>query len=234
VTWGDHLAEWWVAEVRSDPAYCDEVIPLALELLAPEPDAGYLDLGCGEGQMMRAVAAAGAGAIGCDVSPELAGRAAAAGPVVVGRLPELDWVKEGSLDGAYAVLVLEHLDAVEALFAAVARAVRPGGVLAVVCNHPAFTAPGSGPVLDPDDGEVLWRWGPYLEPGSSTEPAGPGAVVFHHRPTGDLLTAASDAGWSLQRMVERGVGEERAAADPLLGAQRHIPRLLGLRWIRGT
>jgi len=78
----------------------------------------------------------------------------------------------------------------------------------------------------------LWRWGPYLSAGSSREPAGEGSVVFHHRPMGELLTAAADAGWSLQRMVEHGVGERRAAADPLLARQRHIPRILGVRWRR--
>ena len=99
-------------------------------------------------------------------------------------------------------------------------------------NHPAYTSPGAGPVIDTADDEVLWRWGPYLEPGSSSEPAGESRVVFHHRPLGELLSAAADAGWWLQRMIERGVGERQAAADPLLARQRHIPRLLGVRWIR--
>jgi hypothetical protein len=181
---------------------------------------------------MRRVRESGARVVGCDGSPVLAGRAGRSGPVVVARLPDLDWIRPGALDGAYATLVLEHLEDLRVLFGAVAAAVRAGGVLAAVLNHPAFTSPGSGPFIDPEDGEPLWRWGPYLEAGSSSEPAGEGSVVFHHRPLGELLTNAAAAGWSLQRLVEQGVGPERAEADPLLGRQRHIPRLLGVRWIR--
>ena len=181
---------------------------------------------------MRALAACGARVLGCDLSTRLAGRAARTGPVAVCRLPDLSWVRPGSLDGALAVLVLEHLPDGLGLFAAVAAAVRPGGVLALVANHPAYTAPGSGPLVDPEDGEVLWRWGPYMEGGTSTEPAGEGTVTFHHRSLGVLLTAAAAAGWSLESLVEHGVGDGRAAADPLLGAQRQIPRLLAVRWVR--
>jgi SAM-dependent methyltransferase len=231
--WDDALAEWWVGEVAADPVYADEVVPLAIGVLDPQRGGRYLELGCGEGEVMRAIAGRGGRALGCDLSESLARRAARAGPVAVCRLPDLSWVRTGCLDGACAVLVLEHLERAETLFTEAARIVRPGGVLALVANHPAYTAPGSGPLVDPEDGEVLWRWGPYLEEGSSEEPAGDGAVVFHHRPLGALLTAAASAGWRLERLVEHGVGDRRAAEDSLLAAQRQIPRLLAVRWVRG-
>jgi SAM-dependent methyltransferase len=230
--WDDAVADWWVEEVASDPVYAEEVIPLALAALAPVPGGRYLELGCGEGEVMRAAAARGARVLGCDLSERLARRAAAAGPVAVCRLPDLSWVRRESLDGAVAVLVVEHLPEAAPLFAAAAGAVRRGGVLAMVANHPAYTAPGSGPLVDPDDGEVLWRWGPYMDEGSSEEPAGEGAVVFHHRSLGNLLSAAAAAGWCLESLVEHGVGERRAAEDPLLAAQRQIPRLLAARWVK--
>jgi SAM-dependent methyltransferase len=232
MSWDEQLAAWWLGEVEADPAYRDIVVPLAVAVLAPRPGGRYLDLGCGEGQVMRAVADAGAVPIGCDAAPMLAARAAGAGPVVVSRLPDLSWAADGAFDGAYAVLVLEHLVDLEGMLEAAARVVRPDGVLAVVANHPAYTAPGSAPVMDPTDGEILWRWGPYLDEGASDVPAGEGAVTFHHRPMGRLLTAAAAAGWCLDRLVEEGVGEAQAATDPLLAAQRHIPRLLAARWHR--
>ena len=230
--WDDALADWWVEEVASDPVYAEEVVPLALAALAPVPGHLYLELGCGEGEVMRALAARGARVLGCDLSERLARRARRTGPVAVCRLPDLSWVRPGSLDGALAVLVVEHLADAGAVFAAAAAVVRLGGVLVVVANHPAYTAPGSGPLVDPDDGEVLWRWGPYMEEGSSEEPAGAGAVTFHHRSLGALLTAAAAAGWCLESLVEHGVGERRAEEDPLLAAQRQIPRLLAVRWVR--
>jgi SAM-dependent methyltransferase len=233
VTWGDHLVSWWLEEVAGDPAYTNEVIPLLLDLLEPEPGRRLLDLGCGDGRVMAAVAATGAEPVGCDVSRDLAGRAAAIGPVVVARLPDLGWLRPESLDGAYAVLVIEHLPDAAALFSATARVVRRGGDLVLVANHPAFTSPGSGPVVDPEDGEVLWRWGPYLEDGASDQPAGEHRVTFHHRAMGSLLGAAASGGWALERAVERGVGEAQVEHDALLAAQRHIPRLLAVRWRRG-
>ncbi len=229
--WDDTVAEWWTGEVAADPVYADEVVPLALEVLDPQPRRRYLEMGCGEGQVMRAIAGHGGRALGCDLSENLARRASAAGPVAVCRLPDLSWLQPGCVDGACAVLVLEHLEEAAPLFSEAARVVRPGGVLALVANHPAYTAPGSGPLVDPEDGEVLWRWGPYMEEGLSEEPAGEGSVIFHHRTLGALLTAAASAGWSLQCLVEHGVGDRRAAEDSLLAAQRQIPRLLAVRWL---
>jgi len=232
VTWNDDLAAWWIGEVASDPAYVEQVIPLAMGLIEAAPDQCWLDLGCGEGQMMRALSAAGVRVVGCDVSSSLAARAAIDGDAVVARLPDLDWLGEATVEGAYAVLVLEHLDEIDGLFAACARVVRPGGGMAVVLNHPVMTAEGSTPVVDPDDGEVLWRWGDYFGAGSTSEPAVGGEVIFHHRSMAVLLNAASAAGWSLVRVEERGVGEAQADRDPLLAMQRSIPRLLGVRWER--
>lgn len=232
MTWDDRLAGWWLGEVASDPAYREVVVPALLELLDPEPGSRYLDLGCGEGQAMRAVAASGGRPVGCDASPTLAALAASAGPVAVARLPDLSWVAPASLDGAYAVLVLEHLEDHRAVFEAAAGAVRPGGCLVVVSNHPVYTSPGSVPVFDPADDEVLWRWGSYLESGATEVPAGELSITFHHRPLGSLLSAAAATGWRLERLVEHGVGEQQAAGDALLARQRHIPRLMGVRWRR--
>lgn len=228
--WDDRLAAWWLGEVASDPAYRDEVLPLALEMLRPERDRLYLDLGCGDGRLLDAVAAAGARAVGVDASATLAATARVAGPVVVGRIPDLGFLGDSSVDGVAVVLVLEHLEETGHVFAEAARVTRPGGVLALVVNHPLLTAPGSGPLLDPEDGEVLWRWGDYMGDGFTDEPAAEGSVRFHHRPLAALLTTAARAGWSLEELAERSVGPERAASDPLLTAQDQVPRLLGARW----
>lgn len=226
--WED-LAGWWMQEVTDDPAYQDEVLPLLLGLLDPQPGLLYLDAGCGDGRVMRALGAAGARVIGCDVNLELLQVARAAGPVVGCRLPGLDWVRPGSLNGAYASLVIEHLVDLEPFFSGLARAVRPQAPLALVVNHPLFTAPESGPVVDPADGELFWRWGTYLEDGFTEEPAGESRITFYHRPLATLLNAAADAGWALRHTLERAAPTTH---DPLLAPQGHIPRLLGLRWVK--
>jgi hypothetical protein len=48
----------------------------------------------------------------------------------------------------------------------------------------------------------------------------------------DLLNSASDAGWNLRRMEERGLSPEQVKRVPDLEGQEHIPRILGLRWTR--
>ncbi len=224
-----HFTEWWLAEVGLDSAYREEVLPLLLDILRPEPGDLYLDLGCGEGRAMRAVGQSGSRVIGCDVNFDLLKEARRAGPVVRCELPGLAWVRDGTFDGGFVSLVLEHLEDLDEFFAQVARVIRPGGRLAIVLNHPFFTAPESGPVVDPTDGELLWRWGRYLEPGSSREPAGGGSLIFYHRPLALLLNVAARAGWALAETQERGIGR---GGDPLLAEQPHIPRLLGVRWTR--
>jgi SAM-dependent methyltransferase len=228
--WGDDLAEWWVGEVATDIGYAGEVLPMALDLLDPQPGESILELGCGEGRVMRRITDRGAVPIGCDLSHQLLTTAREAGAVVQGRLPSLAWCRDDAVDAVIVVLVLEHLADPAAVFAEAARVTRPGGRLAVVVNHPVLTSPGSAPIIDPDDDEVLWRWGDYFGSGHTTEPAGGGSIEFHHRSIADLLTTAASAGWSLERLVEAPVGEQRRGADPLLAAQADIPRLLGARW----
>jgi SAM-dependent methyltransferase len=216
LSWTD-LTSWWLDEIATDPAYEEVVTPLLLDVLEPQAGKLYLDLGCGEGRVMRAVAEAGAVVHGIDLSYDLAARARNA---LVARLPPIP-IRDDAYDGLFSVLVLEHIEDHARFFAEAARVSRRGGVLAVVVNHPVWTAPGSTPITDVD-GEVLWRPGSYFERGTQLEPAGEQRIVFHHRTNGDLLEAAASAGWSLERLIE--------APHHELVDQAGIPRLLACRW----
>jgi SAM-dependent methyltransferase len=230
VTW-DGLGEWWLEQLASDPAYSEEIEPLLLELLQPQAGLTYLDLGCGDGRMMQAVGASGARVIGCDLNSLLLRRARRHGPVAKAVLPGLAWMRAESVDGALVGLVLEHLEGEATFFQEAARVVRPRGALAVVINHPIWTAPESSPIEDAG-GEILWRPGQYFGRGHSDEPAGTRKVRFHHRTMADLLNAASVAGWDLRRLEERGISPEQVARFPDYAGQEHIPRVMGLRWTR--
>lgn len=230
VSW-DRIDSWWLEELAGDPAYEEEIEPLLMSLLRPQPGHLYLDLGCGEGRLMRTVSAAGSRVVGCDLSPLLLSRAVRYGPVVRCALPSLRWVKSASVDGAYVGLVLEHLRDEKSFFESAANAVRPGGILALVINHPIWTAPKSSPIEDAG-GETLWRPGTYFGRGFSREPAGNDKVTFYHRTMADLLNSASDAGWDLQQLEERGISPEQVKRVPDYAGQEHIPRLLGVRWTR--
>jgi SAM-dependent methyltransferase len=230
VTW-DKLGDWWIKELADDPAYDEEIRPLVLDLLRPLPGHTYLDVGCGEGRMMSDVVAAGSRVVGCDLNPLLLHRARVCGPVVRGELPSLAWARESSFDGAYVVLVLEHLEDEVTFFREVAGAVRSGGALAIVINHPVWTAPDSSPIEDPG-GEILWRPGTYFGRGFSDEPAGRRKVRFYHRTMADLVSAASSAEWDLIRMVEMGISQAQIDRLPGYAGQEHMPRLMGGVWRR--
>ncbi|HEY6635930.1 MAG TPA: class I SAM-dependent methyltransferase [Acidimicrobiia bacterium] len=212
--------EWWLEEIESDPTYEDVITPLLVEMLQPMPGGLYLDLGCGEGRVMRAVDAAGGSTHGLDANHSLAVRA---GRAFVAELPVIP-IRDDVYDGVYCVLTLEHVPDHIGVFVESARVARPGGVLALVMNHPIWTAPGSTPISD-QYGEVLWRPGGYFDGGFSEIPAGAATVTFHHRSMAGLLGAAAEAGWRLEQIVEQPhfPFEDQAG----------IPRLLACRWRQG-
>lgn len=218
MSWSEHSG-WWLSELADDPAYEEVVTPLLLDVLQPQAGKGYLDVGCGEGRVMRSVLGAGSRVHGLDISLELV---RGVDPAVVGDLSVLP-IRSFSFDGVYCVLALEHVEQVTGFFSESARVTKEGGVLAVVVNHPVWTAPDATPISD-QYGEVLWRPGEYFSHGISEMPAGESTVVFHHRSMADLLNAAAKTGWSLERMVEQ---PHHTFTD-----QGGIPRLLGCRWRR--
>ncbi len=218
-------AAWWREQLASDATYENLTKPL-IESLLPFAGPRLLDLGCGEGRIARHLHAAGREIVGLDRNPVLLGDAGV--PSLVAELPYLDAVRNGSFDGAYVVLVLEHIADLSRFFYETARVVRSGGVLAALVNHPVITAPGATTVVDPTDGEVFWRWGAYFEQGVTSEAVDGHTVEFHHRSLGQLLTAAAESGWLLDELIEQpGTGQGSVEAT-----YQQIPVLAGIRWLR--
>jgi SAM-dependent methyltransferase len=221
----DDIAGWWMDAVRDDPSQSTDTHEL-LDDLTTGTSGLTLDLGCGEGQGMRLL---GTGVIGADVSASLLREARGAGPVVQARLPDLSWVRSHAVDRVVSVGLLDLIADHETFFAETARVVRPAGHLAVVINHPVATSPGSASLVDPD-GEILWRWGTYLTRGSLPQDVEGRTVELIHRPLGELLTAAADAGWSLETLIERGPSAATIDRFPEMRGHHEIPALAGLRW----
>ena len=225
----DDIAGWWSNEIVDDAAYRSDVHPL-YEQLTANMDGLVVDLGCGQGQAMPAT---GTRTVGVDLSQALLIEAASVGPVARVRLPNLGCFRTDAFDHAGSIYLIDLIADDKLFFAETARVVKPGGSLAIVINHPAFTAPGSAPIGD-IDGEVLWRWGEYDSTGSSSAPAGHRTIDFFHRPLGELLTTAAASGWSLVEMHERPLSREAIQAMPGYEGQESIPRLLGVRWLNSA
>jgi len=95
----------------------------------------WLDIGCGTGTMLRAVANAGWHELGTEVAPAAAEAVRAAGlEVLVGETQDLDLPPAG-FDIVSMVEVIEHVPAPDDLLADAARLLRPGGALYLTTPH---------------------------------------------------------------------------------------------------
>jgi SAM-dependent methyltransferase len=219
-------ASWWQSNFTegADPEYEEQIIPLAVE------HAGgcerVLDVGCGEGQISRAV-----GAVGVDPVWEQLDVARVRGGLgyaraVAGALP----FDDGVFDAVIACLVFEHIDDASGAIDEVSRVLRPGGRFLFFLNHPLLQTPGSGWIDDHILEEQYWRIGQYLVEDPTLEEVDKGVFLpFVHRPLSTYVNMLAKASMFITHMEEpapppgflRRAEEYREAAT--------IPRLLFLR-----
>lgn len=232
--WETH-ASWWIDGFTdgADPEYEEQILPLAAEELAGFPRV--LDVGCGDGQVSRLARRIGASlVVGIDPTRNQIDVAAArAGGAHFARagadhLPFAD----GTFDAVVACLVFEHIVAVDAAIAEVARVLRPGGRFCFFLNHPLLQTPGSGwiddQILDPP--EQYWRIGPYLVEQQTVEEVEKDVFIpFVHRPLSRYLNTLVAHGLVLERMVEPAPPAGFLARATEYQEAATIPRLLYLR-----
>lgn len=230
--WEQH-ADWWQDGFTdgADPEYEEQILPLARQLL--DGYGSVLDLGAGEGQIARLVAADGATVVGVDptwsqmqVAAERAGGPAYA-VAAAAELPHRD----AAFDAVVACLVFEHIDPLEPAVAEVARVLAPGGRFAFFLNHPLLQVPGSGWIddhmVDPPD--QYWRVGPYLVESSNVEEVHKDVFIpFVHRPLHRYINTLAAHGLVLREMHEPSPPQGFLDQNPFYAAAAAIPRLLVL------
>jgi SAM-dependent methyltransferase len=231
--WEAH-ADWWQSGFTdgADPEYTEQILPLAAELLAGR--SRVLDVGTGEGQVARLAVAGGASLVaGVDPTANQVAEAVhrGGGPVYARAGADALPFADASFDAVVACLVFEHIEAVDAAIAEVARVLVPGGRFAFFLNHPLLQTPGSGwiddQVLDPP--EQYWRIGPYLVEDQSVEEVEKGVFIpFIHRPLSRYVNALADAGLTLRRMLEPAPPPGFLARAAEYAEAASIPRLLVL------
>jgi len=231
--WEEH-ASWWIEGFTegADPEYEDQIIPLAV---AEQGGAGrVLDLGCGDGQIARALASTGVSVVGVDPTTNQIDVAAerGGGPVFAQAGAAMLPFGDGVFDGVIACLVFEHIDDVDAAIGEVARVLRPGGRFTFMLNHPLLQTPGSGWIDDHmvEPPEQYWRIGPYLVEAETIEQVELGVHIrFLHRPLSRYLNALAAVGLVLERMDEPAPPERFLAQAPEYFDAATVPRLLHLR-----
>lgn len=244
-SWDDPTTtSWWQREFTDgvDPEYTEQIIPLALAGLAGRERV--LDIGTGEGQIARHLAAAGARVVGVDpvagqvVEASRRNASVPAGitpPVYVRSEAAALPLADATFDGALACLVFEHIDEVDEAIAEVARVLRPGGRFLFLLNHPLLQTPNSGWIDDQliDPPEQYWRIGPYLTEDATMEEVQKGVFIrFVHRPLSRYVNALADVGLSIARMEEPAPPAAFLAQSPWYAAAHTVPRLLALTCVK--
>jgi SAM-dependent methyltransferase len=236
--WESHAA-WWIEGYTdgADPEYDEQIVPLAAGELAGA--RRVLDVGCGEGQIARTAAALDGVDLAVGIDPtwnqisvaRSRGRASGFARAGADRLPFPD----GSFDAVVACLVFEHIDAVDAAIAEVARVLEPGGRFCFFLNHPLMSTPESGWIDDHvvDPPEHYWRIGPYLPEAVTVEEVEPGVHIrFVHRPLSRYVNALAHNGLLVERMVEPAPPPAFLALAPEYEQAVDVPRLLYLRSVK--
>lgn len=168
-SWRTNAAPWTDAvrarEIESRALVTDRAVVEAVMGRSPRT---VLDIGCGEGWLVRALAARGVQATGVDAVPELVERARAAGGGEF-RVASYEQIAAGELqlvvDLAVANFALIGEASVAGLVRQVPRLLRAGGALVVQTLHP-LVATGEHPYRDG------WREGSWAGFGAAfTDPA---------------------------------------------------------------
>ena len=231
--WDEH-AQWWIDGFTNgaDPEYVEQIIPLAVEELVGRHKV--LDLGCGDGQIARALVAQGSDVLGVDptqlhidVAIERGG-----GPrYLLGGATDIP-ADDNSFDAVVACLVFEHIDQMDEAMTEVARVLKPEGQFSFFLNHPLLQTPGRGWIDDHiiDPPEQYWRIGPYLVETESIEEVEKDVYIrFIHRPLSRYVNALIANGMTLERMVEPSPPAGFLARAPEYALAHTVPRLLYLR-----
>jgi SAM-dependent methyltransferase len=229
--WERH-AGWWQREFSAgaDSEYVDQILPLVARHL--HGAHRVLDIGCGEGQVARRIAASGAEVIGLDpTSSQIStARDRAGEPRYARARADALPCRSEAFDSVVVCLALEHVDAFEEAIQEVARTLEPGGTFVLVLSHPLLQAPGSGWIDDRIVGEHYWRIGEYLRDVVAVDEIASGVSLrFIHRPLSRYVHAMGNAGLLIEDM-EEPPPPRRLLADTWDYAEAvTIPRVLLVR-----
>ena len=228
--WERH-AQWWQDGYTggADPEYVEQLIPMACEWL--KGFERVLDLGCGEGQVARALANQGSHVVGIDPTPSqiATAKVRGGGPEYFEAEASATGQESQSFDGVLACLVFEHITELDAALDEVARVLGPNGRFVLLLNHPLTQAPGSAWIDDHIMGEQYYRLGPYLDTAMWIEEIAAGIhLPYVHRPFSEYVNGLANRGFVIEQILEPAPAPTYLAAAAEYEHTASIPRVLGI------
>ena len=259
-SWGN-VADWYDGLLeKSEDSYQEKVImPNLLRIVDPKPGIKILDVACGQGYFSRAFHNNGAQVVGCDISQELVGLARNHSPKEItyhiasaDNLAFLD--KSQTFDVVTIVLAIQNIKEMRTSFAEASRALKPGGRLVLVMNHPAFRIPQSSSWQWDEKSKAQYRRiDAYMtdnqikidmNPGEKGKAQGARGkaqnasiqTVSFHRPLQSYFKAMNSAGFAVTRLEEwisHKQSQEGPRADAEDRARKEFPLFMCVEGRKG-
>jgi ubiquinone/menaquinone biosynthesis C-methylase UbiE len=170
--------------------------PAVLAALGPVAGRQVLDAACGPGLYVRELLERGAVVTGFDPSPVMVALARQQAPGRV-RIDQVEFgqrlpYRDGAFDVVVCALAIHHASDRAAAFAEFFRVLRPGGAAVVSTSHPFM--------------DWLRKGGSYFQATLETDiwrtPSGDQPVSFWRESLSALCTAATGAGFLIEKLIE--------------------------------
>ena len=149
----ENVAGWYDQLLEGEGTYQRELIlPNLLRLMEIDSRETVLDLACGQGFFAREFYKKTKHIIGVDASNSLIGIARQNSPkdleFRIAQADAMPFIDELAVDKVAIVLAMQNIENIQGVAKECARVMKPGGMLYVVLNHPAFRVPK----------ESSWGW----------------------------------------------------------------------------
>lgn len=217
------------------------VLPVAIKMLDLTSHSVLLDVGCGQGILARTINPE-VEYVGIDSSKELLKEATSLDRNKRHRFLWGDATKPLAISQAYfthaaIILALQNIQEPASAFRNVAHALKPGGIVVIVLNHPCFRIPRqSGWIID-EQNKQQKRWvARYMTPMEipiETHPGKVNSVVTwsFHQPLSYYIKALSESGFVVEALEEMTSDKESVGRQSRMEnrSRNDIPLFLALK-----
>ncbi len=212
-SWGP-VAKWYTGIVGVEGQYFHQrvIFPALKHLLSPQSGSSVLDIGCGQGIYAHTLLPK-VNYVGFDLSRELIAEAKKLDPNPAHQYFVADAtqplpVPDESFDHAVSILALQNMADSTSAITHAGHALKVGGDITFVLNHPAFRIPRqSSWGTDPASKLEYRRINRYLSPLEIPINAHPGVqnspvTWSYHQPLSYYFTAVKQAGLVVSDLLE--------------------------------